>query len=182
MQRLLGWVGLGAVLVSCSGTTLPDNTSLGDKPELRTNYIDIATDNYVACDQSLGSIPQKQNILIVEFAAPEATAAQITLVGEKTGNTSDFLISDLRTSSRGHFIADIVVTDRLVPASLGNAGLQPQLATQPQYQYVSLTSRPRGSLHATVTLDTPHGPETATTSSVNVYESCAFLGNAESRD
>ncbi|MEW6422881.1 MAG: hypothetical protein AB1511_14355 [Deinococcota bacterium] len=183
MQRmLLGATGLSAVLISCGGTNPPGKTYLGDKPELRTNYIDIATDKYVACDQSLGSIPQKQNILIVEFAAPEATAAQIKLVGEKTGNTSDFLISDLRKSSRGNFIADIVVTNRLVPASLGAARLQPQLATQPQYQYVSLTSRPRGSLHAAVTLDTPNGPETATTGSVNVYESCAFLNNAESRD
>lgn len=172
-KTLMGAVGLSVVLASCGGTTPPGNTSLGSTPELRTNYIDIATDKYVACDSSIGSIPQRQNVAIVEFSAPSATQASIDLIGDKTGETQSGLISDLRTSSRGNRIADYVVYNRLVPAAV---------EVKPQYQYVSLTSRPRGSFHARVTIDTPNGSESATTGSVNVYTSCTFLSNAESRD
>lgn len=174
MKRiLLGTLGLGAALVSCGETTPPGNSDLGANPELRTNYIDIATDRYVACDLSLGSIPLRQNIAIVEFSALAATQATVELIGEKTGEEALALVSDLRRSSRGNYLADFVVYDRLVPAAV---------EVKPQYQYVSLTSRPRGSFHARVTIDTPTGRETATTGSVNVYESCAYLNNAESRD
>lgn len=171
-KMLLGVAGLSVVLAGCGGTTV-GNTYLGSTPELRTNYIDIATDKYVACDLTLGTTPLRQNIVIVEFSAPSATQATIDLTGAKTGETANALISELRKSSRGGYIADYVIYDRLVPAAV---------EIRPQYQYVSLTSRPRGSFKAQVTIDTPNGRETATTGSVNVYESCAFLTNAESRD
>lgn len=171
-SMLPGVLGLGVVLTSCAGTPPPVKTFLGMKPDLRTNYIDIATDRYVACDLAFGTTPLRQNIAIVEFSAPTATQANIELIGEKTRETAYALISDLRTSSRGNFLADYVISDRLVPA----------LVVAPQYQYVSLTSRPRGSFRAEVSIDTPNGREKATTGSVNVYESCAFLNNAESQD
>lgn len=180
-MKKLAWgaAGLCAVLAGCGETTPPGNAYLGMKPELRTNYIDIATDRYVACDLSYGSIPFKQNIVVVEFSAPglpDLGSADIEVIGEKTGDKSFAMNSELRRSSRGNYIADVVFYERLVPADVG------ALNIQPQYQYVSLTSRPRGSFKAQVTIDTPNGPETATTGSVNVYDSCAYLNNTESRD
>ena len=86
---------------------------------------------------AFGAIPLRQNIASVEFSAPAAASAEVELIGEKTDDKSFALVSELRTSSRGNFIADVVIFDRLVPADL-NAQ-----AVTPQYQYVSLTSRPR---------------------------------------
>ncbi|WP_051086930.1 hypothetical protein [Deinococcus apachensis] len=180
MRKLaLGVAGLCAVLAGCGETTPPGNAYLGMKPELRTNYIDIATDRYVACDKSYASIPFRQNIVVVEFSAPgipDLASADVEVIGEKTGDKTFAMDSELRKSSRGNYIADVVFYERLVPASLG------ALNIQPQYQYVSLTSRPRGSFKAQLTIDTPNGPETATTDSVNVYDSCAYLNNTEPRD
>lgn len=175
---LLGAFGLSAALVSCGGGGVApaQEPYLKPDPQLRTNYIDIATDKYVACDLSFGSLPLRQNIAVIEFSAPAATSAEIELIGEKTGDKSFALISELRTSSRGNLIADVVIANRLVPADLTAQEIRPQ------YQYVSLTSPPRGSFKAQVTLDTPNGRETATTGSVMVYESCAYLRNTESRD
>jgi hypothetical protein len=175
-KTLLGAVGLSAVLASCGVTAPAPEPYLKPNPELRTNYIDIATDRYVACDLAFGAIPLRQNIASVEFSAPAASSAEVELIGEKTDDKSFALVSELRTSSRGNFIADVVIFDRLVPADLSAQ------AVTPQYQYVSLTSRPRGSFRAQVTIDTPSGRETATTGSVLVYDTCAYLRNTESRD
>lgn len=174
-HSLPGAAALGLLLVACGDTSRVE-TTLGPSPELRTSFIDDATGRHVACDRNIGTVALRQNILVVEFSTQGTPSINIDLLGQTTQETAFFLISDLRRSSRGHFLADLV-TNRLVPASL-----TPQAVENLQYLRVRTEGPPRGSLRARVTLPTPTGDLTATTGPVDVYESCIVTGNAESRD
>lgn len=174
-HSLPGAAALGLLLVACGGTPYVE-TTLGPSPELRTSFIDNATGRYVACDRNIGTVALRQNILVVEFGTQGTPSIGIDLLGQTTVETAFFLISDLRKSSRGNYLADIV-TNRLVPASLA-----PLAVENLQYLFVRTEGQPRGSFRARVTLPTPTGDLTATTGPVDVYGSCIVTGTAESRD
>lgn len=172
--RMLGAPALGLLLAAC-GDTGPVETTLGPAPELRTLFINTATGGYVACDRSLGTVAPSQNVVVVEFSTQGTPSININLLGA-SGETAFFLISDLRRSSRGNHVADIV-SNRLVPAAV-----DPLALDNPQYLYVNTFGSPRGSFRAQVTLPTPTGDLVATTGSVEVYPVCQVTGKAESRD
>ncbi|GMA17387.1 hypothetical protein E5F05_11430 [Deinococcus metallilatus] len=179
-KMLLGAVGLSAVLASCGNVTPGGEAFLRTNPgpELRTNYIDKATGRYIACDVTdYGTSARLQNIAIVEFYAAGTAAVNIELAGQRTTDKAAFQIDKLRRSSDNDYIADLPL-NTLAPASVNAQTVD----VKPQYQYVAITGTKRGSFTATVSLQAASGTISATSNAVDVYTSCVYLGNTDSRD
>ena len=80
LMALAGAVGVAAVLASCGSASTPDGSASLRVTDLRTEYVDASTGEYVACDNVFGAFNSTNRTAVaVTFTTSGAPSALLTV-------------------------------------------------------------------------------------------------------
>lgn len=189
LTALVGAVGVAAILASCGNALTPDGSAFLQVTNLRTEWIDSATNEYVACDNVFGAVASTNRTAVAINFSTSGTvqSADIGLRGQtkpdydsnyntntaNTGLTSlgngTYKTTFYADSAQGLLPQSIVVAPANVPIKL-----------------VKPTTQASGSFYATLTVYSTTGSSAITDTrialirNVKVYASCDYVGTTGS--
>jgi hypothetical protein len=192
MNRLMamaGAVSVAAVLASCGSASTPDGSASLQVTNLRTEYVDANTQEYVACDNLAkdNAVIRRTAVAVTFTTSGSVQSADIGLRGQSTNmydgnynsNTSSTGLTSLGNGSyKTTFYAD--ASTGFLPQSIVVAPANVQI------KRVQPIGGALGSFYAALTVYSTTGSSASTDTrlalikNVNVYSSCNYVGDTGS--
>lgn len=186
LMALAGVVGVAAVLASCGSASTPDGSASLRVTDLRTEYVDASTGEYVACDNVFGAFNSSNRtaVAVTFTTSGSVQSADIGLRGQTStaydgnynSNTSSTGLTNLGNGSyKTTFYADSstgVLPQSIVvaPANVSIKRVQPN-------------TQASGSFYAALTVYSTTGSSASTDTrlalikNVKVYASCNYVSD-----